>query len=91
MIPRRSMLDYRNSIQIVNITNFVLTMKLLAMYTASNIFINMISNVPLNSSRMQCKLEAINEWRLKIFQIQGNMIIRKYFFEIFGLPLFSKI
>ena len=35
----RSMLDYRNSIQIVNVTNFSLTMKLLAMYTAPNVFI----------------------------------------------------
>ena len=38
-----SMLDYRNSIQIVKVTNFVLTMKLLTMYTAPNIFINMMS------------------------------------------------
>ena len=38
-----SMLDYRNSIQIVKVTNFALTMKLLTMYTAPNIFINMMS------------------------------------------------
>ena len=38
-----SMLDYRNSIQIIKVTNFALTMKLLTMYTVPNIFINMMS------------------------------------------------
>ena len=37
------MLDYRNSIQIMNATIFTLTMKVLAKYTAPNIFINMMS------------------------------------------------
>ena len=38
-----SMLDYRNSIEITNVTNLALAMKLLAMYTAPNIFINVMS------------------------------------------------
>ena len=38
-----SMLDYRDSIQTINVTNFTLTMKLLTIHTAPNIFISMMS------------------------------------------------
>ena len=38
-----SMLDCRNSLQIMYVTNLALTMKLFAMYTTPNIFINMTS------------------------------------------------
>ena len=37
-----SMLDYRDSVQIMYVTNIALTMKLLTMYTTPNIFINIM-------------------------------------------------
>jgi len=53
-----SMLDYRNSVQIMYIINPALKMKLLAMYITPSIFMNMQLN-SASAPGFTCKLKAI--------------------------------
>ena len=88
----RSMLDYRNTIQIVNVNNFALTMKLLTMYTAPYKY---DIHVQLNSSRMPphlnpcANLKPSMNGSWNISNIGKHVIIRKYFWNLWFTIIFE--